>query len=108
MLTVDRELERVLTVEIHDAVIDAEVVSGLGTVLDDVERGGVETLVLRFGGGAEPVTGHFPRCRPDEGRPDMRFFARWDETVARISRLKAKTFAAYDGTVGAAAVHVGL
>ena len=38
----------------------------------------------------------------------MRYFARWDETLSRISRLKAKTFAAYDGRVGAAAVHVGL
>ena len=41
-------------------------------------------------------------------RSDIRFFARWDETLSRISRLKAKTFAAYDGRVGAAAVHLGL
>jgi enoyl-CoA hydratase/carnithine racemase len=111
MLTVarDRHRERVLTVQIHDAAIDTEVVSGLGSVLNDVEHGGIENLVLQFGGGPDSVAGDFPFCGgPDEGRSDIRFFARWDETLARISRLKAKTFAAYDGRVGAAAVHVGL
>jgi len=110
MLTVvrDRDRERVLTVQIHDAAIDTELVSGLGSVLNDVEHGGIENFVLQFGGGTDSTTGHFPFCRPDEGRPDIRFFARWDDTLARISRLKAKTFAAFDGRVGAAAVHVGL
>ena len=38
----------------------------------------------------------------------MRYFARWDELLSRISRLKAKTFAGYHGRVGAAAVQAGL
>ena len=38
----------------------------------------------------------------------MRYFGRWDETLSRLSRLEAKTFAAYDGRAGAAAVQIGL
>jgi enoyl-CoA hydratase/carnithine racemase len=38
----------------------------------------------------------------------MRYFARWDQTLSRISRLKVKTFAAYTARVGAAAVQAGL
>jgi enoyl-CoA hydratase/carnithine racemase len=110
MLTTIRDLdrERVLTVRIQGAVLDADVVGELRSVLDDVEHGGIENLVLQFGAGSDSVAGEFPPFRPDEGRTDIRFFARWDETLARISRLEAKTFAAYDGTVGAAAIHAGL
>jgi enoyl-CoA hydratase/carnithine racemase len=100
--------ERVLTVQIHEAVIDAELVSALASVLNDAEHGGIENFVLQFGGGSGSVTGDFPSWRPGPVRSDMRHFARWDETLSRISRQKAKTFAAYDGRVGAAAVHVGL
>jgi enoyl-CoA hydratase/carnithine racemase len=110
MLTVidEADRERVLTVHIHEAEMDYELVSALASVLDDVERGGVENFVLQFSGGSDSLTGDFPSWRPGPVRSDMRHFARWDETLSRISRLKAKTFAAYDGRVGAAAVHVGL
>ena len=48
MLTVIHEAdgERVLTVRIGEAMIDTELISGLGSVLDDVERGGIENFVL--------------------------------------------------------------
>jgi enoyl-CoA hydratase/carnithine racemase len=110
MLTVVNEgdRERVLTVQIHEAAMDAEIVSALASVLDDVEHGGIENFVLQFSGGSDSVTGDFPSWHPGPVRSDMRHFARWDEALSRISRLKAKTFAAYDGRVGAAAVHVGL
>jgi enoyl-CoA hydratase/carnithine racemase len=100
--------ERVLTVQIHEAAMDAELVSGLASALNDVERGGIENFVLQFRGGPDSVTGDFPSWRPGPARSEIQYFARWDETLSRISRLKAKTFAAYDGRVGAAAVHVGL
>ena len=110
MLTVvrDRDGERVTTVQIHEAVIDAEVVRSLASVLNDVEHGGIENFVLHFSGGSDSVAGDFRLGRQDAVPSDTRFFARWDETLSRISRLKTKTFAAYDGRVGAAAVHVGL
>ena len=110
MLTIagERDHERVLTAQIHEAAIDAELVSELASALDDVEHDGIENFVLQFTGGPDSVTGDFPSWRPGPVRSDMRHFARWDETLSRISRLKAKTFAAYDGRVGAAAVHAGL
>ena len=110
MLTVVRETdrERVLTVHIDEAVIDADVLSTLESVLNDVEHDGIENFVLQFSGNSNAVAGDFPSWRPGRVRSDIRFFARWDETLARISRLKTKTFAAYDGRAGAAAVHVGL
>jgi len=100
--------ERVLRVRVHEATIDAELISALQSVLDDVEHGGIENLVLQFSGDADSVTGEFPPLLPGPARSDMRYFARWDEMLSRVSRLKAKTFAAYDGRVGAAAVHAGL
>jgi enoyl-CoA hydratase/carnithine racemase len=110
MLTSAREYdgERVLTVQIDEMTIDAEVLSALASVLDDVEHGGTENFVVQFCGGSESVTGNFPYWPPSPVRTDIRYFARWDETLSRIFRLKTKTFAAYDGRVGAAAVHVGL
>jgi enoyl-CoA hydratase/carnithine racemase len=110
MLTVIDEMdgERVLTVRIHEAMIDVGLISALEPVLSDVERGGVENLVLQFSGALDSVAGDFPAWQPDPVRSDMRYFARWDETLSRLSRLQAKTFAAYDGRVGAAAVHAGL
>ena len=110
MLTALREsdTERVLTVQIDEAVMDADVVSALASVLDDVEHDGIENLVLQFSGTSSSVAGDFPSWPPGPERSDVRYFARWDETLARISRLKTKTFAAYDGRVGAAAVHAGL
>jgi enoyl-CoA hydratase/carnithine racemase len=110
MLTVidEGDGERVLTAHIDETTIDAEFIGALESVLNNLEHGGIENLVLQFSGGPDSVTGEFPSWRPGPVRGDMRYFARWDETLARISRLKAKTFAAYDGRVGAAAVHVGL
>jgi len=100
--------ERVLTVQIHETTIGAELISALESVLNNVEHGEIENFVLQFSGDPDSVTGEFPSWRPGPVRSDMRYFARWDEALSRISRLKAKTFAAYDGRVGAAAVHVGL
>jgi enoyl-CoA hydratase/carnithine racemase len=110
MLTVidEGDGERVLTAHIDEATIDAEFIGALESVLNNLEHGGIENLVLQFSGGPDSVTGEFPSWQPGPVRGDMRYFARWDETLVRISRLKAKTFAAYDGRVGAAAVHVGL
>ena len=110
MLTALREsdTERVLTVQIDEAVMDADVVSALASVLDDVEHDGIENLVLHFSGNSNAVAGDFPTWPPGPERSDIRYFARWDETLGRISRLQTKTFAAYDGRVGAAAVHAGL
>jgi enoyl-CoA hydratase/carnithine racemase len=99
--------ERVLTIRIRQATISAELIGDLEPVLDEVERGGIENLVIRFGGD-DAVAGEFPSWEPGPGREDMRYFARWDETLSRISGLTAKTFAAYDGHVGAAAVQAGL
>jgi len=110
MLTELRERggERVLTVQIREATVDPDLLGALAAVLDDVERGGIENLVLQFSGGPDSVAGDFPPPRPGPAGGDMRHFARWDEALARISGLKAKTFTAYDGRVGAAAVHAGL
>jgi enoyl-CoA hydratase/carnithine racemase len=110
MLTVvdERDGEQVLTVQIDEAAMDADLVSALAAVLDDVERGGIENLVLQFSGGPESAAGGFPPWRPGPSAGGMRHFARLDEALGRLSGLKAKTFAAYDGRVGAAAVHAGL
>jgi len=110
MLTVIDEVdgERVLTVQIDEATIGAELIGALEAALDNLEHGGIENLVLQFRGGPDSVTGEFPSWRSGPVRSDMRYFARWDEMLSRISRLKAKTFAAYDGRVGAAAVQAGL
>lgn len=98
--------ERVLTVRIDEETVDAELVGALRPVLDEIERDEIENVVFFFGG--EHRTGGFPSWAPGAGRADMRYFARWDETLSRISGLTAKTFAAYAGHVGAAAVQVGL
>ena len=110
MLTVinEEDGERVLTVRIHEATIGAEFISALESALTNVEHGEIENFVLDFSGGLDLGIGEFPSPRPGPARPDMRYFARWDEALSRLSRLKAKTFAAYGGRVGAAAVHVGL
>ena len=110
MLTAIRESdnERVMTVQIDEPVIDTDVVSALASALDDVEDGGIENLVVQFRGGPGSIAGDFPSWGPDQVRNDIRFFARWDEILARLSRLTTKTFAAYDGRVGGAAVHLGL
>jgi enoyl-CoA hydratase/carnithine racemase len=100
--------ERVLTARIHEATIDTEIISALDSVLDDAERDGIENLVLQFSGAPDSAAGAFPSWQPGPARSDLRYFTRWDETLSRISRLRAKTFAAYDGKVGAAAVHAGL
>jgi enoyl-CoA hydratase/carnithine racemase len=110
MLTVIDECdgERVLRVRMHKPTIDAGLLGALESALDDVEHGGIENFVLQFSGEPNSITGEFPWWRPGPDRSDMRYFARWDETLSRMSRLKTKTFAAYDGRVGAAAVQAGL
>jgi enoyl-CoA hydratase/carnithine racemase len=110
MLTVVQEAdgEQVLTARLGEATIDTDLISRLDSVLDNIERSGIENFVLLFSGGPESVTGDFPSWPPGPGRSDMRYFARWDEMLSRISRLKAKTFAGYHGRVGAAAVQAGL
>ncbi len=112
MLTAVEEVdgERVLTVRLSATTIDAHAVEALGAALADAAHGGTDTVVLRFDGDGDGdgVTGDFPSWPAGAGRPDMRYFGRWDETLSRLSRLEAKTFAAYDGRVGAAAVHIGL
>ena len=100
--------ERVLTVRLSGATIDADTVDALGAVLADAARGRPDNVVLRFDGDGEVVTGDFPSWPAGAGRADMRYFGRWDDALARLSRLEAKTFAAYDGRVGAAAVQIGL
>ena len=110
MLTATHESdgERVLTARVEEAVVDTELVSALGAMLDNAEHAGIENFVLIFAGNAETVAGDFPVWPPGCGRADMRYFARWDELLARISRLTAKTFAGYHGRVGAAAIQAGL
>jgi enoyl-CoA hydratase/carnithine racemase len=110
MLTAVDEVdgERVLTVRLSAATIDAETVDALGAVLADAAHDGTENVVVRFAGDGDAVTGDFPSWPAGAGRADMRYFGRWDETLSRLSRLEAKTFAAYDGRAGAAAVQIGL
>ena len=109
LTTVDEcDGERVLTVRIDEATVDADLVGVLESTLNDVEHDKIENFVLQFSGGPDSVAGDFPSWPPGPARADMRYFGRWDDTLSRISRLKVKTFAAYDGRVGAAAVHVGL
>lgn len=110
MLTAAHESdgERVLVARVPEASVDTELVHALGTVLDDVEHAGIENFVLIFTGAAEVAAGDFPVWPPGAGRPDMRYFARWDELLSRISRLTAKTFAGYQGRAGAAAIQAGL
>jgi len=107
-MTQDVDGERAFTARLGEATIDTDLVSELESVLSNIERAGIENLVLLFSGGLGPVTGDFPSWPPGPRRSDMRYFARWDELLSRISRLKAKTFAGYHGRVGAAAVQVGL
>jgi enoyl-CoA hydratase/carnithine racemase len=110
MLTVTGECdgERVLKVQVPAGTFGAGLVGGLGSVLNDAERGAAENFVLQFNGGTDSAAGEFPSWPPGAAREDMRYFARWDEVLARLSRLKAKTYVAYDGRVGAAGVQAGL
>jgi hypothetical protein len=102
--------ERLLTVRLSGATIDADTVDLLGAVLADAAHGRPDNVVLRFDGDGdgEAVTGDFPSWPGGARRADMRYLGRWDEAISRLSRLEAKTFAAYDGRVGAAAVQIGL
>jgi enoyl-CoA hydratase/carnithine racemase len=110
MLTTSYETdgERVLAARVGEAIVDAEIVHALGAVLDNVEHAGIENFVLIFAGTAEVTAGDFPAWPRGSGRADMRYFARWDELLSRISRLAAKSFAGYHGRVGPAAIQAGL
>jgi enoyl-CoA hydratase/carnithine racemase len=103
----ERHGERVMTLRVEKATIDLDVVGALESALDHVARQGIENAVFWFSGDADAVAGRFPTWQPGSGREDMRYFARWDEALARLSRLRAKTFTVYDGRCGAAAVQVG-
>ena len=92
---------------IHEATIGAELISALESVLDNVEHGEIENFVLQFSGDPDSVTGEFPSWRPGRSGATCGISPA-GMRLSRISRLKAKTFAAYDGRVGAAAVQVGL
>jgi hypothetical protein len=65
MLTVldEGDAERVLTIRIPEATIDAELISALGSVLGDAQRSGIENIVLQFGAGRDSVSGDFPSWR---------------------------------------------
>jgi enoyl-CoA hydratase/carnithine racemase len=105
--TGERDGERVLTLRIDEATIDAELVAEVESALEDSMDPGAETVVFHFAGCTDSVAGGFPTWQCAGGRSDMRYFARWDQVLARISRLRAKTLTAYDRRVGAAAVQVG-
>lgn len=105
MLTRVEDSDGARTLTVHDGAPTLDV-DALQAVLDDAERGGLDNLVFEFGGAG--TVGDFPTWAAEPGRPDMRYAARWDEALSRLSRLSVKTFAAYDGRVGAAAVHLGL
>lgn len=89
--------EGVVSAYFDERVLDAAAAGSLTSLLDRVEREPVECLVLRFADG----TGAFPA-------PERRYLARWDEILARLARLPAKTIAAYAGRTGTAAIHLGL
>jgi enoyl-CoA hydratase/carnithine racemase len=110
MLTTVDEVdgERVLTIRFSGATVDADTVEALGAALAGAAPDLAENVVLRFDGDGDAVTGDFPSWPAGAGRSDMRYFSRWDEILSRLSRLEAKTFVAFDGRVGAAAVQIGL
>lgn len=89
--------EGVVSAHFDERVLDAAAAGSLTSLLDRIEREPVECLVLRFDDG----TGAFPP-------PERRYLARWDEILARLARLPAKTIAAYAGRTGTAAIHLGL
>jgi enoyl-CoA hydratase/carnithine racemase len=84
---------RVLTLHIDEPELDGERMGSLQALLEGEGSTEHTNVVFLFEGTATSVKGDF---------------ARWEELVASISRLKAKTFAAYHGTAGAAAVQLGL
>jgi enoyl-CoA hydratase/carnithine racemase len=95
-------------VRIPAGTVGADLAGELGSVLSEAERGAAENFVLQFTGARDAAAGEFPWWPRDAARQDMRYFARWDEILARVSRLRAKTYAAYDGRVGPAGVQAGL
>jgi 2-(1,2-epoxy-1,2-dihydrophenyl)acetyl-CoA isomerase len=103
----ERDGERVLTVQFHEPTIDVEVLHQLALVFDGVEHSGIENIVLEFAGGCDSLTGEFPSSSPSPSTREARYFSRWDDTLSRISRLNSKTFVAYDGRIGAAALQAG-
>src|SRR5687767_8712746 len=99
--------ERVLTIRIDAPEIDGNLVGSLDSALQGAASGENTNIVFLFEGHAGSAIGGFPSWQPSPAREDMRYFARWEELIANISRLKAKTFAGYRGWVGAAAVQLG-
>ena len=102
--------ERVLTVRLSAATIDAEhgrAPSGpCWPTPHTAER---RTSSLRFAGDGDAVTGDFPSWPAGAGPGRHALFRPVGRDPVRGSPgSKAKTFAAYDGRVGAAAVQLGL
>jgi enoyl-CoA hydratase/carnithine racemase len=100
--------ERVLSIIIDDLELGGELVGALHSALEAEARGEEGAVVIRFEGRPHAVVGEFPAMTPGPGREDMRFFAQWEDLIAGLARLRAKTFVGYQGTVGAAAVQLGL
>lgn len=84
---------RVLTVCIDEPELRGKHLDSLQALLEGEGHAEHTDVVFRFEGEATSV------------KTDL---ARWEELVAGISRLKAKTYAAYHGTAGGAAVQLGL
>lgn len=106
--TDERRGERMLTIRIDEPELDGELVGTLQSVLNGESIGENTQVVFLFEGGTRTAAGDFPSRMSGPARDDMRYFARWEELIASISRLRAKTLVGYRGAVGAAAVQVGL
>ena len=99
--------ELVVTIHIDELSIDVELIRSVNSALDDAEISGASSIVFVFGHGASSPVGGFPSWHLDSAREDMRYFAKWGELIARIFTVKAKTFAAYRGRAGSAALEIG-
>jgi enoyl-CoA hydratase/carnithine racemase len=99
--------ERVITIQINEPEIDGNLVGSLDSALQGAGSGENTNVVFLFEGHAGSAVGGFPSWQPGPAREDMRYFARWEELLANISRLRAKTFVGYRGWVGPAAVQLG-
>lgn len=100
--------ERVLLVHIDDLELGGDLVAALHAALESEAREQDGSVVIRFEGRPHVIVGEFPTWTPGPGREDMRYFGQWEDLIAALVRLRAKTFVGYQGTVGAAAVQLGL
>lgn len=105
--TLDASGERILSIRIDEPALSLELITSIHAAVEEAEGAAPRTLVFLFDGGAAPMTGDFTSWQADAARDDMRYFARWEDLLAAVSRLQAKTFAAYRGCIGQAAVELG-